>query len=80
MRVMKDCYRVLKDGGVMISISHGREKLRRFFYRNRFSPFNLKVALLDDLKPGQNQVYMYVLTKGDVENNEENENVQEESI
>ena len=56
----------------MLSISHGKEKLRRFFYRNRFSPFNLKVVPVDDLKPGQNPVYVYVLTKGDAEegNNE----------
>jgi ubiquinone/menaquinone biosynthesis C-methylase UbiE len=65
MRVMKDCYRILKEGGVMLSISHGKEKNRRFFYRNRFSPFSLQVVPVGDLKPGQPQIYLYVLTKGE---------------
>ena len=64
MRIMKDCFRVLKEGGVMLSFSHGKEKVRRFFYRTRFSPFELKVVPINDLKTGS-QVYMYVLTKGE---------------
>jgi len=64
MKVMKDCYRVLKEGGVMLSFSHGKEKSRRFFYRNRFSPFNIEVIPVQDLKAGQTQVFLYVLTKG----------------
>jgi hypothetical protein len=49
----------------MISISHGKRKTRQFFYRNRFSPFSLQVEELDDLKPGQPPIYLYILTKGD---------------
>jgi len=40
---MKECYRVLKSGGKMISITHGKEKNRKYFYRNRFSPFSIEV-------------------------------------
>lgn len=49
----------------MISISHGRKKTRQFFYRNRFSPFSLQVEELGDLKLGQPQIYVYILTKGE---------------
>ena len=63
---MKECHRVLKEGGVMLSFSHGKPKVRRFFYRNRFAPFNIKIVEVDGLKPTQAQVFLYVLTKGNV--------------
>jgi ubiquinone/menaquinone biosynthesis C-methylase UbiE len=65
MRVMKECFRVLKDGGVMLSISHGREKARKFFYRNRLAPFTLRVVKLGENKPGQPTLYLYVMIKGE---------------
>lgn len=65
MRTMKECYRVLRKGGVMVSFSHGKEKTRKFFYRNRFSPFDYDVKIVkgDELKPGQPDIFVYILTK-----------------
>jgi hypothetical protein len=60
---MKECYRVLKDNGKMISITHGKEKNRKFFYRNRFSPFKIEVFRLGNRKANQAQVVVFVLTK-----------------
>ena len=66
---MKDCYRVLKEGGVMLSISHGKEKIRKFMYRNRFSPFSFKAIPLKQIKqepkPPITILFLYVLTKGE---------------
>jgi ubiquinone/menaquinone biosynthesis C-methylase UbiE len=62
---MKECYRVLKSSGRMISITHGKEKNRRFFYRNRFSPFAIEVLPLVNRKANQAQVLIFVLTKGE---------------
>ena len=66
---MKECYRVLKNNGKMISITHGKEKNRRFFYRNRFSPFQVEVIPLPK-KNNQPQTLIFVLTKSSDENGE----------
>lgn len=68
-RCMKECYRVLKNNGKMISITHGKEKNRKFFYRNRFSPFQVEVIPLPK-KSNQPLTLIFVLTKSSDENGE----------
>lgn len=63
LRTMKECFRVLKPNGSMISITHGKEKNRKFFYRNRFCPFNVQVHPLPNRKPAQAQVLIFILSK-----------------
>lgn len=53
----------------MISITHGKEKNRKFFYRNRFSPFQVEVIPLPK-KNNQPQTLIFVLTKSSEENGE----------
>lgn len=62
-RCMKECYRVLKSNGKMISITHGKEKNRKFFYRNRFSPFNVQVEPLKDKSKSQSNILIFWLNK-----------------
>lgn len=53
----------------MLSISHGKEKIRKFMYRNRFSPFSFKAIPLKQIKqepkPPITILFLYVLTKGE---------------
>ena len=47
----------------MVSISHGRPKHRKFFYRNKFAPFGYDCVTVEGSKEGQPPVQVYVLTK-----------------
>lgn len=45
IKAMRECYRVLKDGGSMVIISHGKPKFRRYLFRNKLVPFNLSTEM-----------------------------------
>jgi len=71
---MAECFRVLKEGGKMISISNGMQKHRRFFYRTKFSPFQYECVLFQEKKDNQPLVNVYVLSKGEGQE-QENPNI-----
>ena len=39
---MRECFRVLKDGGKMFIFSHGKPKFRHYLFRNKLVPFNIE--------------------------------------
>ena len=41
IRGLRECYRVLKEGGMMISVSHGKPKFRKYLMRNKLVPFRV---------------------------------------
>jgi ubiquinone/menaquinone biosynthesis C-methylase UbiE len=63
---MRECYRVLKDGGKMLVISHGKPKYRKYLFRNKLVPFAVTTEILKPTK--DTEVYAYICTKGEFEN------------
>ena len=43
---MRECYRLLKPGGIMISVSHGKPKFRNYLFRNKLVPFKVSYEML----------------------------------
>ena len=63
LKALMECYRVLKKGGKMLIISHGKPKLRNYLFRNKLVPFLLEYEIVENEK--ERVVYMYKLTKGE---------------
>lgn len=66
LKGMRECFRVLKDGGKMFIFSHGKPKFRHYLFRNKLVPFSIEYEIFErnEVIGKDKSVYLYKLTKG----------------
>jgi ubiquinone/menaquinone biosynthesis C-methylase UbiE len=47
---MRECYRVLKDGGKMLILTHAKPKHRKYLFQNKLVPFMVQHEVLKPTK------------------------------